>query len=195
MGARMRPRWTQRVSCRGSGRATPSPGAWSARPQPGPRSGLIQVVRNSTPCSPPFCPRCRQWSRGQSVLKKTFLGGLALAATAHAAPAALFLPPVRDALAPRLAGRGDPGHVALTFDDGPHPEATPAILAVLRRYEVRATFFVLGGQLALTPRIGQLRVDDDHEIVVHGWTHRRVLGRGQRTAYGDLASTVEVVER
>ena len=81
------------------------------------------------------------------MLKKTVIGSLALAATAHAAPAALFLPPVRDALAPRLAGRGDPGHVALTFDDGPHPEATPAILAVLRRYQVRATFFVLGGQL------------------------------------------------
>jgi peptidoglycan/xylan/chitin deacetylase (PgdA/CDA1 family) len=129
------------------------------------------------------------------MLRKTVIGSLALAATAHAAPAALFLPPVRKALAPRLAGRGDPGHVALTFDDGPHPEATPAILAVLRRYQVRATFFVLGGQLALAPRLGQALVDDDHEIAVRGWAHRCLLGRGRRTVYEDLARTVEVVER
>jgi peptidoglycan/xylan/chitin deacetylase (PgdA/CDA1 family) len=39
------------------------------------------------------------------------------------APAALFLQPVRNALTPGLAGRGEPGHVALTSDDGPHPRA------------------------------------------------------------------------
>jgi len=92
------------------------------------------------------------------MLTRAVAGGLALAAAAHAAPAALFLSPVRDALTPRLAGHGDPGHVALTFDDGPHPEATPAVLAVLRRYQVRATFFVLGGELALAPaRTGRRR--------------------------------------
>jgi peptidoglycan/xylan/chitin deacetylase (PgdA/CDA1 family) len=63
------------------------------------------------------------------VLRTAAVGALALAAATHAAPAALFLPPVRDALAPGLAGRGAPGHVALTFDDGPHPDATPAVLA------------------------------------------------------------------
>ena len=129
------------------------------------------------------------------MMRTALLGSAALAAAAHAAPAALFLPPVRDALTPRLAGRGDPGHVALTFDDGPHPEATPAVLAVLRRYDVRATFFVLGGRLAVNPRLGQALVEGQHEIGVHGWAHRCLLGRGRRTVYDDLARTVEVVER
>ena len=82
------------------------------------------------------------------------LAALTTAAVAHAAPAALFVPAVRNTLAPRLAGRGDPGHVALTFDDGPHPGATPRILAVLDRYQVKATFFVLGRELARAPGLG-----------------------------------------
>jgi len=45
------------------------------------------------------------------------------------------------------------------------------------------------------PRLGRAVADDDHEIAVHGWTHRCLLGRGQRTVYDDLARTVEVVER
>ena len=34
--------------------------------------------------------------------------------------------------------------IALTFDDGPHPRYTPQILAILRKYGVHATFFVIG---------------------------------------------------
>jgi len=37
-----------------------------------------------------------------------------------------------------------PGTVALTFDDGPTPEFTPQILAILKKYNVKATFFVVG---------------------------------------------------
>jgi peptidoglycan-N-acetylglucosamine deacetylase len=117
------------------------------------------------------------------------------AAVAETAPAALFVPAVRDALAPRLAGRGDPGHVALTFDDGPHPEATPRVLAVLDRYEVRATFFVLGRELARTPGLGRALVERGHEVAVHGWDHRCLLRRGPIAVHDDLARTVDVVHR
>jgi peptidoglycan/xylan/chitin deacetylase (PgdA/CDA1 family) len=128
------------------------------------------------------------------VLRSAVVASVTLAA-AEAAPAALFLPPVRKVLAPQLAGRGDPGHVALTFDDGPHPEATPGVLAVLRRHGVRATFFVLGHRLALHPRLGDALVDEGHEIAVHGWDHRCLLGRGPLSVYDDLARTADVVER
>ena len=56
------------------------------------------------------------------MLKSATVGALALAAATHAAPAALFLPPIRNAISPRLAGLGAPGHVALTFDHGPTPK-------------------------------------------------------------------------
>ena len=38
-----------------------------------------------------------------------------------------------------------PGEIALTYDDGPNPTATPQLLEVLARYGVRATFFLIGG--------------------------------------------------
>lgn len=37
-----------------------------------------------------------------------------------------------------------PKYVALTFDDGPRPQGTPALLAVLRKHRVKSTFFVVG---------------------------------------------------
>jgi peptidoglycan/xylan/chitin deacetylase (PgdA/CDA1 family) len=119
--------------------------------------------------------------------------GLAGAAVAHAAPAALFVPAVRACVAPRLGGRGDPGHVALTFDDGPHPEATPAVAAVLDRYRVRASFFVLGRELARAPSLGRALADAGHEVAVHGWDHRCLLRRA--AVYDDLARTVDLVHR
>jgi peptidoglycan-N-acetylglucosamine deacetylase len=85
--------------------------------------------------------------------------------------------------------------VALTFDDGPHPEATPRILAVLRRHQVRATFFVLGSALVQNPRLGHALAEDGHEVAVHGWDHSCLLGRGPLSVYDGLARTAEAVER
>jgi peptidoglycan/xylan/chitin deacetylase (PgdA/CDA1 family) len=117
------------------------------------------------------------------------------AAVAHTAPAALFVPAVRNTLTPGLAGWGDPGHVALTFDDGPHPEATPRVLAVLDRYEVRATFFVLGRELARTPALGRALAERGHEVAVHGWDHRCLLRHGPAAVHDDLARTADLVHR
>jgi peptidoglycan-N-acetylglucosamine deacetylase len=127
------------------------------------------------------------------MLRSATVGALALAAATHAAPAALFLPPIRNAISPSVAGLGAPGHVALTFDDGPHPEATPRILAVLRRHDVQATFFVLGSSLIRNPGLGRALVADGHEVAVHGWDHRCLLRRSTRAVYDDLARTVEAV--
>jgi peptidoglycan/xylan/chitin deacetylase (PgdA/CDA1 family) len=120
---------------------------------------------------------------------------LGAAALAHLAPAALFSPALRDGLAPALSGYGDPGHVALTFDDGPHPDATPRFLAVLARYQVHATFFVLGRELSRTPWLGQQIIAQGHELAVHGWDHRCLLRRGPYAVYGDLTRTVAAIER
>jgi peptidoglycan/xylan/chitin deacetylase (PgdA/CDA1 family) len=122
-------------------------------------------------------------------------GWVAAAAIAHVAPAALFVPALRNALAPGLAGQGDPEHVALTFDDGPHPRSTPRFLTVLDRYQLHATFFVLGRELARTPRLGKAIVANGHEIAVHGWDHRCLLRRGPSTTYDDLARTMELIHR
>ncbi|MEV6904041.1 polysaccharide deacetylase family protein [Amycolatopsis sp. NPDC051372] len=112
------------------------------------------------------------------------------ALVAHAAPAALFLPHLRtDA----LAGVGDPGHVALTFDDGPHPRSTPHFLALLAKTGTRATFFVLGRELARCPELGREIVAAGHELAVHGWDHRCFLRRFPSALHDDLARTVELI--
>jgi peptidoglycan/xylan/chitin deacetylase (PgdA/CDA1 family) len=89
--------------------------------------------------------------------------------------------------AARLAGIVPTRHVALTFDDGPAASSTPAVLAEFDRLGVRATFFVLGSELAARPELGRDAAAAGHELAVHGWTHRPHLVRGPRDVATDLA--------
>jgi len=61
--------------------------------------------------------------------------------------------------------------VALTFDDGPHPELTPRLLDILERERVPATFFVIGSCAAQCPDIVRRAFDSGHEIGNHTWSH------------------------
>lgn len=60
--------------------------------------------------------------------------------------------------------------IALTFDDGPWPE-TPKVLTVLREFNVKATFFILGQNLPLYPDIIKQVVQEGHAVGNHTWTH------------------------
>ncbi|GAA5035421.1 polysaccharide deacetylase family protein [Actinopolymorpha pittospori] len=92
------------------------------------------------------------------------------AVVADLLPAAGWLPPIRRIL-PTLAGRGDSRHVALTFDDGPHPVATPLILERLSDLDARATFFLLAEQVLRDPGVVAAIHAGGHEIAVHGLRH------------------------
>lgn len=72
--------------------------------------------------------------------------------------------------------RGNPTvrTVALTFDDGPHPEFTPDLLAVLDRYNVKATFFVVGKMAERYPDLVRREVAAGHEIGNHTYHHVNV---------------------
>jgi peptidoglycan/xylan/chitin deacetylase (PgdA/CDA1 family) len=98
------------------------------------------------------------------------------AAAAHALPMATAHGPLRR-LTPRFVGRGRPGGVALTFDDGPDPLGTPAVLAALAELGWTATFFLLGSQVRQFPDVARAVVDAGHEIAVHGDLHRSHLIR------------------
>jgi peptidoglycan/xylan/chitin deacetylase (PgdA/CDA1 family) len=103
---------------------------------------------------------------------------LAAAVTAGAiqiVPGATWLPSVRR-LFPSLAGTGAPGHVALTFDDGPDPRSTPAFLDVLAEHGATATFFLVGERVARAPGVVARMVAEGHEVGVHGWRHRYTFG-------------------
>lgn len=61
--------------------------------------------------------------------------------------------------------------VLLTFDDGPHPEGTPAVLDVLRRYSARAVFFVVGSRVARAPGLLRRILDEGHVLGNHSFAH------------------------
>lgn len=70
----------------------------------------------------------------------------------------------------RSAGLG-PKEVALTFDDGPNPETTPAILDILDRHCVKATFFMVGIHAQKHPEIVREVAARGHTIGTHTWSH------------------------
>ena len=62
--------------------------------------------------------------------------------------------------------------VFLTFDDGPTKEVTPKILDILKKYNVKATFFVLGNRVESNPDILKRTYEEGHYIANHGYSHK-----------------------
>ena len=62
--------------------------------------------------------------------------------------------------------------VALTFDDGPDPHYTPQVINILQKHRAKATFFTLGRQAELYPRIMQQILNAGSEIANHSYSHR-----------------------
>ncbi len=90
-------------------------------------------------------------------------------------------------LAPEAEG------VALTFDDGPHPEGTSGVLDLLARAGARATFFVVGEQVHQHPELVARIVAEGHLIALHGYRHRLQLRCTASEVAADLARAVSVV--
>jgi len=61
--------------------------------------------------------------------------------------------------------------IYLTFDDGPHPAATPFILEQLRKYSAKATFFCIGSNVVAYPAIYKLVLDEGHRVGNHTYQH------------------------
>jgi peptidoglycan/xylan/chitin deacetylase (PgdA/CDA1 family) len=61
--------------------------------------------------------------------------------------------------------------IAITFDDGPHPENTPRLLDMLKERKVKATFYVVGNMVKYNPQILKRMVEEGHEIGNHTVTH------------------------
>ena len=107
-----------------------------------------------------------------------------LAPVAPAAAAALSLP----RRLPAATG------VVLTFDDGPHPEGTPAVLDVLARAGARATFFVIGEQVQRRPELVAEVAAAGHVIALHGYRHRLQARMSSSAVRDDLARGVAAIE-
>jgi peptidoglycan/xylan/chitin deacetylase (PgdA/CDA1 family) len=86
-----------------------------------------------------------------------------------------------------------PHGIALTFDDGPHPEGTPAVLELLARAGVRATFYLVGEQVERRPDLAAEIAAAGHEIGIHGYRHTLLLRRRPGALRDDLDRAATVV--
>ncbi|MEV0213810.1 polysaccharide deacetylase family protein [Micromonospora sp. NPDC050695] len=84
--------------------------------------------------------------------------------------------------------------LALTFDDGPDPRYTPQVLAMLREFDVKATFCVVGENAQAHPDLIQAIVDGGHSLCNHSWHHDVTLGnRSADVIRADLLRTNEAI--
>jgi peptidoglycan/xylan/chitin deacetylase (PgdA/CDA1 family) len=91
----------------------------------------------------------------------------------------------------RTAGRRG---YALTFDDGPHAQGTPAVLEILARERVPATFFLVGEQLRRNPALGREIVAAGHGIGLHCDRHRNMLRLTPAQVREDIARALASIE-
>jgi peptidoglycan-N-acetylglucosamine deacetylase len=102
-------------------------------------------------------------------------------------------PRLREALGVENRTASGTGY-ALTFDDGPHAQGTPAVLDVLAAAGVRATFFLVGEQLRRNPALGGEIVAAGHEIGLHCDRHRNLLRLTPAQVRADIARAQATIE-
>ena len=86
-----------------------------------------------------------------------------------------------------------PGVVYLTFDDGPHPEHTPAVLDVLARHNAKGTFFVLGSLVEAHPELIDRIVAEGHTVANHSWAHQDLAEMNQQQFNESVGRTQEAL--
>ena len=83
--------------------------------------------------------------------------------------------------------------VALTFDDGPSKARTPALLEVLSKYEIKATFFMLGQNIEKYPEVAQMVYDQGHLIGNHSYSHPRLIFKPPSFIVEQIAKTDSLI--
>jgi peptidoglycan-N-acetylglucosamine deacetylase len=102
-------------------------------------------------------------------------------------------------IVPRIAAsagislRLDRPYPTLTFDDGPHPEGTPAVLDALDAAGAKAIFFLVGEQVERYPEIAAEIPRRGHETAVHGYRHRVQLRLSAAAVRDDIQCAIDVI--
>ncbi len=84
-------------------------------------------------------------------------------------------------------------YIAMTYDDGPHPQNTPRLLDMLRERNIKATFYVIGRSVNLYPQITRRIVAEGHEIGNHTWTHPNLKKLSNAAVRSELNRTRDII--
>ncbi|MFC3931231.1 polysaccharide deacetylase family protein [Streptococcus dentapri] len=86
------------------------------------------------------------------------------------------------------------GHVvALSFDDGPNPITTPQVLKILKRYHVKATFFLVGQNVLGNEQLMRKMLKDGHELGNHSWDHSQLNRLKESQISWELGQTQDAI--
>jgi peptidoglycan-N-acetylglucosamine deacetylase len=96
-------------------------------------------------------------------------------------------------LFPSLVWRIKSAKIFLTFDDGPHPMATPRVLNVLKSHNVHATFFLSGNHIAGNEKLVSQISNEGHSIGIHGYTHTRALAFSKQRTIDEIQLTERLI--
>ena len=103
--------------------------------------------------------------------------------------------PLHRLLFPGVIWRTESDSVHLTFDDGPHPVATPAVLSLLREHNIKSTFFLIGKNAVTYPHLVSQIVSEGHQIGNHTYNHRQLIFRSTPTIRAEIRDGKEALER
>lgn len=95
----------------------------------------------------------------------------------------------------RLSGTSTKRQVALTFDDGPDLQFTPRILDVLKKHNVKATFFVVGNRVQAHPEIVRRMVREGHELGNHSYSHANLPKLKDEAFRNEVLRTQRVIAK
>ena len=120
------------------------------------------------------------------MVREVVFGGAAVATWGAVYPGAQIF-------GPSLRTTGDPNAIALTFDDGPNPAATPALLELLERNGARANFFLMGAHVRAFPEIAREIAWRGHTIGNHTETHPNVTFLSAKILHDELSRCDEAI--
>ncbi|HEY2123005.1 MAG TPA: polysaccharide deacetylase family protein [Chthoniobacterales bacterium] len=90
--------------------------------------------------------------------------------------------------------RVDQPYIAMTFDDGPSAENTPRLLEMLKQRNIKATFFLIGQNVAANPNIVKQILADGNEIGNHTWTHPQLSKLSDDKVTAEITKTQDAIK-
>jgi peptidoglycan/xylan/chitin deacetylase (PgdA/CDA1 family) len=96
---------------------------------------------------------------------------------------------------PEILFYSDDESIHLTFDDGPHPIATPFILQELKRRGIKATFFLLGQNVQKFPDLVRQIHEDGHQIGNHSLSHTNLLLKSKKCVQAEILGASTILQK